>query len=50
MGLYGSLVSLDAEGEHVHPLEDEGAPPRPSHWLAALSGRLMAVLQRLTHR
>lgn len=49
MGLYGSLVSLDAEGQHEHPLEEEATLRRESHWLAAFSHRLMAAFHRFTH-
>jgi hypothetical protein len=48
MGLYGSLVSLDADGEHVHPLEEDGAPAQKQHWFAALSDRVIGALRRLT--
>jgi hypothetical protein len=50
MGLYGSLVSLDAEGQHEHPLEEDTIPHHESHWLAAFSHRVMAALHRLMHR
>ncbi len=49
MGLYGSLVSLDADGEHVHPIDEEAAHNGARRWFYGLYHRLIDAVHHLTH-